>query len=148
MLRLLSTCLVAAGLTLGSIGCNKSPEGGQTGRQTANDNDNEKTFTVSGPTLETNLKPGEKKAIDLTLNRDDNFTSKVTFTAEEPKGIQVNFPKNMFEPKDGEKVQMMVTAEKDAVPGEKTITITAKPETGSPTSLQVKVEVEKSDAAK
>jgi uncharacterized membrane protein len=144
MHRLLSTCLVAAGLTLGSLGCNKSPEGGQTGRNSAD----EKTFTVTGPTLETTIKQGEKRAIDLTMDRDDNFTSKVTFSAEEPEGLQVNFPKAMFEPKDGEKVQMMVTAEKDAVPGEKTITVTAKPETGAATSLQVKVEVEASEAAK
>jgi hypothetical protein len=129
------THLAAVGLLFGSLGCNQSPEGGVP--------DTEKSFTLSGPVLATDIKQGGGPIpIDLKIKPDDQFTETVRFSASEVEGLDVTFEPTEVKPADPKNVKMMVTAEKDAPLGEKKVTVTAKPSSGQAVSIDVTIKVE------
>jgi hypothetical protein len=132
MTRILSAA-AAAVLALTTAACNKSPEGGTPGTN--------QTFNITTAPGDTNLKPGEEKTIVLTVRRDDNFTQPVTLKADSqsPK-IDAKVNKTRMEGSDRE-VTLTVKAAVDAPKGQHVIKVTGTPQTGQPTSLDVKVEV-------
>jgi hypothetical protein len=132
----MTRALVAAtvGLfALATAACNRSPEGGAPGT--------EQTFRITAPPGDTNLKPGEEKTIVLTVRRDDKFTQPVTLKADSqsPK-IDARIDKTRMENSDKE-VTLTVKAAADAPKGNHVIKVTGTPQTGVPTSFDVKVDV-------
>jgi uncharacterized membrane protein len=122
----------AVGLfALASAACNRSPEGGTAG----------KTFRITTPAGDTNLKPGEEKTVVLTISRDSGFTDSVTLKADSqsPK-IDARIDKKTMEASDKD-VTLTVKAATDAPKGPHIIKVTGTPKTGTATSLDVKVEV-------
>ena len=118
---------------LASAACNRSPEGGTPG--------SDNSFRISAPSGATNLKPGEEKTLTLSVNRDSAFTQAVTLKADSqsPK-IDARVDKTKMEAAD-KSVTLTVKAAADAPKGEHIIKVTGTPQTGAPTSVDVKVEV-------
>jgi uncharacterized membrane protein len=127
--------LVAAGL----IGCNQSPPGGKTSKDTPS----KSTFKIKAPLTSTTIKQGDKQTVKLTLDRGKDFKEDVTLTVDAPEGLTVELDPKKVKASDGETVTMSVSVAKTAAVGDQTIQVTGKPETGDSTSVDVKVKVEK-----
>jgi hypothetical protein len=155
MKRILSS-LLAVGL-LAAVGCNVSKPGGTSGSAPAAGSSTTGgaaaavglapkpgQFTISGPTLETNVKQGEEKPIALSVSRGEGATQTIKFSAESPSPkIKVSFAKDSLAAADGKEATMKVAAEKDAPLGHHVVKVKASPETGDATMLDVKIEVVK-----
>jgi len=154
-MRMRTILTTAAAVTAGlfAAGCgNTSNTGGgasktvsSAGGAHAEDAKKDDTFTIKGPALATTLKQGEKKDIELTVSRGKDFHEGVKLTADAPKGLKVTIEKATVAASDPEKALMSVEAEKDAAVGDHPIKVTATPDKGQATSLDVRVKV---DAAK
>jgi len=68
-----------------AVGCAKSPPGGPgaTGNTKTADKDN--TFDIRPPQTATDLKPGEKKEVKVSINRGKNFDQTVHLKFEAPR---------------------------------------------------------------
>ncbi len=117
------------------IGCNKSSEGGVAGSNNS--------FKVSAPTMAVSIKQGDKQTVSLTLDRGSDFKQTVKLDAQAPKGLSVSFDKSTVKAGDAKEVAMSISADKEAAIGEHVIKVTAKPETGNETNVDVKVTVAK-----
>jgi uncharacterized membrane protein len=129
------------------LGCNQSEPGGPGARRTDNKSPvtgspKNETFRVSVPATEPSLKQGEQKEVDIAVNRSKDFKQDVTLTFKGDKGVTVTPPSATVKASDKDTtVKVKVAAEKDAPVGEATVQVTAKPETGDPTSAEFKVKV-------
>lgn len=117
----------------GAVGCNKSPEGGVAG--TSN------SFKVSAPTLPTTIKQGDKQTVSVSVDRDSGFQQAVKLDAQAPNGLKAEFDRKTVKGGDPKDVALSITADKDAALGDHVVKVTATPETGSATTVDVKVTV-------
>jgi uncharacterized membrane protein len=131
----LGVALVVAGL----VGCNTSERGGKRDDKTPG----KETFTVKAPMMAEKLKQGDKHTVELTLNRGKDFKQDVKLSAEPPEGLTVKLEPETVKASDSDKVTATLTAAKDAPVGEHKIKVTATPDKGNATSVDVKVKVEK-----
>jgi uncharacterized membrane protein len=128
------------GLLAGAVavltGCTKEPNG------------KADSFEVKAPALTTALKPGESKIVKLTLERGKEFKQTVKLTADGAgKGIKVELPRSEVKAGDPGEIEMKLTAEEQAAPGDAKVTLKATPEKGEAKSVEVKVSVEESKKA-
>jgi uncharacterized membrane protein len=131
------------GLTLSAlaavlfVGCNQSPEGGAPG------NNNRGGFTISAPTLATTIKQDNSETVKISLSRDKDFKQNVKLSATAPDKIKAEFvDKATVTPADPNDVAMKITVAGDAPLGDHVIKVTGTPDTGAPTSVDVKVTVD------
>ena len=117
----------------GGVACNKSSEGGMSGTNNR--------FKISAPTLPVMLKQGDKQTVTLTLDRGSGFQQTVKLDAQPPKGLKVEFDKSTIKASDAKEVSMSITADKDTALGDHVIKVTAKPDTGAETTLDVNVKI-------
>lgn len=117
----------------GGVACNKSSEGGMSGTNNS--------FKMSAPTLPVMLKQGDKQTVTLTLDRGSGFQQTVKLDAQPPKGLKVEFDKSTIKASDAKEVSMSITADKDTALGDHVIKVTAKPDTGAETTLDVNVKI-------
>jgi uncharacterized membrane protein len=118
------------------VGCNRSPEGGTPHTSSS--------FSVGGPTGATSIKQDNKQSVTLTLHRGSDFKQNVKLAATAPDNkVKVEFPKDTIAPTDPADVTMNISVPKDAPVGDQTIHVTATPEGGTATSIDVKIKVEK-----
>ncbi len=122
----------ALALTVG-IGCNKSSEGGVSGTKD--------TFKIGAPPLATTIKQGDKQTVPITVDRDSGFQQSVKLDAQAPKGLKVDLDKSTVKPSDLKDVALSITADKDCPLGDHVVKVTGKPDTGNPTTVEVKVTV-------
>jgi uncharacterized membrane protein len=132
MRKYLSLTAIAA---LMFVGCNKSPEGGTPGTSSS--------FTMSAPAMSTTIKQDNKESVKLTLNRGTDFKKSVKLTVNAPDKVKADFNKETVAPSDSGDVMLNITAAKDAPLGDQIIKVTATPDGGAATSVDVKVKVEK-----
>jgi hypothetical protein len=133
-MKKLIAAAVAVAIATG-FGCNESPRGGSPGTDS--------TFKLQAPTLSTDIKQGETKVVKITVNRDDKFNQTVNLSVRgEPSGVTARLDKTSVPPSEKE-VNLTITAGTDAPLGEHTLTVVGKPETGNPTEVGVKIDVEK-----
>ncbi|MFO0822042.1 MAG: hypothetical protein U0792_02810 [Gemmataceae bacterium] len=128
---------LAALATFAFLGCNTSEEGGAP--NTSN------SFTLSGPanTLPTTIKQDTSEMVKLTLNRGKNFRQKVHLAVTSPTDkVKAELSKNEVAPSDPAEVNLKVTAAKDAPLGEHVLRVTATPEGGTATAIDVKIKLE------
>ena len=118
---------------VGGVACNKSSEGGMSGTNNS--------FKISAPTLPVMLKQGDKQTVTLTLDRGSGFQQTVKLDAQPPKGLKVEFDKSTIKASDAKEVSMSITADKDTALGDHVIKVTAKPDTGAETTLDVNVKI-------
>jgi len=105
------------------------------------------TFKLGTPLLSTHIKQGEKKEVTITIDRGDAFKENVQLKLEAPKGLKVSADNLTIKPGDKES-KVFVEADKDAPLGDHAITVTGTPEKGEPTSVPLKVTVEKGSEGK
>ena len=119
------------GAVLTFIGCDKS---GTTGGPGAKEKDRgphvtqpENSFSLSPPTLATNVKQGEKAEVKIGVNRGKNFDQDAALTfSGAPQGVTISPAHATLKASDKE-VTLTVEAAKDAALGDHTITIVARP---------------------
>jgi uncharacterized membrane protein len=145
----LATCALA--LVTVQSGCNKeSPTGGpaatnDTAPSTGNadstaNNAARDGFRLEVPSTRTVIDPGTSKEVTITIDRDGNFKEPVALTFQSPAGVTVKPSKERFEPNDKE-VVVALEAGADAKPGEASVQVTGKPQTGQTTSVSIPIEV-------
>ncbi|HUR52652.1 MAG TPA: hypothetical protein VMZ71_00845 [Gemmataceae bacterium] len=125
----------AALFALTSVACNKSPEGGSPGTKDS--------FTVTGPTMSTTIKQGNKETVTITLNRGSDFKKKVALDAKAPDKVKVTMDKNNVMASDDKDVKLTIDVDKEAPVGDHVVEVTATPESGATTKLPVKITVAK-----
>ena len=145
MRRTFTILMIGAFVT--GLGCNKSEPGGPDARKADSKKaitgaPKNETFRISAPTMTTALKQGEKKEIDITVDRSSEFKQDVTLTFKGDKGVTVTPASATVKASDKDtKVKVTVEADKDGPIGEATIHVTAKPQTGESTNVDFKVNV-------
>lgn len=132
MNRFICTAVVGA-FVIAIAGCNNSPQGGNPG--TAD------SFKVSAPTMATSLKQGEKETVKLTVVRGSEFKKTVAVKADAPTGLKVVMNSNKVAPSDPADISFTVEADKTAPVGDHIVKITATPDAGTATTVDVKVKV-------
>ena len=119
-----------------TLGCNKSPEGGTPGTHA--------TFKLSLPVTTSDVKQGETRILDASIDRGSDFKSDVTLKIDSPPPkINVKLTKDTIKASEGDtKFTITVAPEKDAPLGEFSIKVTGTPSGGgAPTSNDFKVKV-------
>jgi uncharacterized membrane protein len=101
----------------------------------------DRTFTLSVPTLSTNVKQGETKAVSIGINRGKNFDQDVTLKLSGiPQGVTIVPAEPMI--KHGEEdIEVKVTAAADAALGDFTIKVLGHPATGADAATDLKLTV-------
>ncbi|MFO0811374.1 MAG: NEW3 domain-containing protein [Gemmataceae bacterium] len=97
---------------------------------------------MSAPTMATSVKQGDRSTVTLSVNRGSAFGEAVSLKATAPPGITATLNNPRVAPNEGRDVALTIEAAKDAPLGEHVVTISATPEKGSATSVDVKVKVE------
>jgi uncharacterized membrane protein len=114
------------------VGCESPRGGGMSGGE---------GFKIATPTFPTKIRQGETTSVNVTLNRGKYFKRDVTLDINASKGISVEPTEALVRGNDTPEVQLRITAAKDANFGEYKVYINGTPETGEPTSTEIKVKV-------
>jgi hypothetical protein len=122
-------------MVVAAVGCNRSPEGGTPGTSSS--------FSIGAPTGSTTIKQDNKQSVTLTLHRGSDFKKAVKLTATQPDKVKAEFSKDTIAASDPEDVTLTISVGKDAPLGDQTIHVTATPDGGAATSVDVKIKVEK-----
>ena len=103
--------------------------------------DAEETFSLSVPSLSTNLKQGEIKAATISLSRGKNFDEDVTLKfADVPKGVTIDPADPAIKHGDAE-VNITFQAADDAALGDFTIKVTGHPTKGTDAKTEFELNV-------
>jgi len=133
MNRLLS--LAAAAAFAVCLGCsNTGSTGGVPGTKDS--------FTLKGPATSTTVKQGERQTIKLTLDRGSEFKRAVKLDAAPPHGLKADISSKTIAAADAAETTMTIEADKDCPVGEHKIHVTATPDGGNPSAIDVTVKVE------
>ena len=144
--------LVAAALIVGA-GCEKDgTPGGPGASRTGSGNGSgvhlstpENAFKLDMPTLETSIKQGETKKVNVGISRGKNFSQDVKLDfGMLPQGLKIT-PANPVIKAGDMSVDVSVEAAKDAALGHHAITVTGAPTTGDKGVATLKLEVKKAD---
>lgn len=98
-------------------------------------------FKISTPTFDTKLKQGETQNVTISLKRGEYFKRDVKLEIRPSKGISVEPTEVLVKGSDDPDVQLQIAAATDANLGEYRVHIKGTPETGEPTSTELKVKV-------
>jgi uncharacterized membrane protein len=98
------------------------------------------TFTVKAPNMTTTLDTGKKKDIDISISRGSDFKQSIKLEFKPPAGVTVT-PAMATIPAGQDKVTVTLEASNGALAGKTQVEVTAVPETGKSSSLQIPVEV-------
>lgn len=144
-MRKLIASLCVASLVAGA-GCNTSPSGGRPSGAPKADGGTtarKETFKLHGPELATKVKQGATEKFNLSISRDSAFKDDVAIKVDAPADskLSVSMEPNAFKASEDKKVEVAVKAADDAPLGKHTLKVTGSPQSGSPTMLDVTVEV-------
>lgn len=161
-MRTLVTGLALVAL-MALAGCNKESEPGGpgatgtsgNGESTAGDNaahgdnttDENNTFKVQVPSGATNIQQGTEKTLKLQVEREDKFNQVVTLSFQMPAGVQgiTVTPETAKVEASQKDVELTIAVAPEAPTGKHTIKVTGTPETGTPTTADLIIEVKKPD---
>jgi len=119
-------------------GCPKSPTGG------GGDPGKADSFTLDKVLLPTTVNQGGSDEVTIKLNRGKDFKQDVKLSADKPPdNVKVEFMPATIKASEEPKSIMKINADKNAALGEHTIVVKATPESGTSTSIDVKIKVEK-----
>jgi uncharacterized membrane protein len=114
------------------FGC-MSPKGGGMSK--------DEGFKIQVPMFTTDIHQGDRQTITITLRRGDFFKQDVKLDITASKGITVTPTSVLVKASDTKDVQLQVAAPKDAALGEYRVYVKGTPQTGEPTSMDIKVKV-------
>jgi len=116
--------LPIAALTAFALGCNKGTEGGTQGTHAT------VTVVLPGPASQ-DVKQGDTRTLDGSLDRGSDFKKDVTLKVEAPPKVVVKLGKESVKASEGDtKFTISITPDKDAPLGEHVIKVTATPAGG------------------
>jgi len=98
-------------------------------------------FKIAIPILPTDVKQGDRQTISVTLHREKFFKQNVRLEISASKGISVTPTDVLVKASDKPDVQLQIAAPKDAALGEYRVHVNGTPETGQPTSIDIKVKI-------
>ncbi len=141
MLSRTITMLVSLGLFAG-CGQNSEPGGPGVTSKKPIVGQNDSTFVLSGPALETSLKQGESKTVTIGISRGTNFDQDVQITFDTPpNGVSIQPQSPMLRASDHD-VKVTIEANRDAALGHHTVNVWGTPaKSGDKTSLPLKLEI-------
>jgi uncharacterized membrane protein len=100
------------------------------------------SFHMKAP-APTSVKQGESKTIKMTFDRGKDFKQNVKLAVDtQVKGIKIELSRAELKAGDPAEVEVKLTAEEQATPGEAKVKVTATPEKGEAQTAEVKVTVE------
>jgi uncharacterized membrane protein len=114
------------------VGCG-SPRGGSAAE--------DEGFRISTPFFTTDIQPGDRKTVTVSVKRDDFFKQDVRLQATASPGISIDPTDVLVKASDSPDVQFRIIVPKDAALGEYRIRVLGTPETGQSTSTEIKVKV-------
>ena len=114
------------------VGC-LSPRGGGMSKSEG--------FKISVPMFATDIKQGDRQTITVSLHRDEYFREDVRLEIKASEGISVHPTNVLVKASDTPDVPLQIAAPKDAALGEYRVFVKGTPETGQPTSIEIKVKV-------
>jgi uncharacterized membrane protein len=118
------------------VACKESSEGGSPGTPS--------TFTFVGPATGTTLKPGESKAVEVSLNRGSDFKRGVAFSVKGTDSVDAEVDPKAAKENESPKVNVKLTAKADAREGDHKVVLTGTPEGGgAATNFDITVTVKK-----
>ena len=123
--------VMALALTV-ALGC-ESPRGGGMSSSEG--------FKIGVPTFTTDIKQGDRQTVTVSLHRDKHFKQDVRLEIKASEGISVEPTKVLVKASDTPDVPLQIAAPKDAALGEYRVFVKGTPETGQPTSIEIKVKV-------
>jgi uncharacterized membrane protein len=98
-------------------------------------------FRISTPFFTTDIQQGDRKTVTVSVKRDEFFKQNVRLQVSASSGISVTPTDVLVKANDTPEVQLQIAAPKDAALGEYRVRIKGTPETGQPTSTEIKVKV-------
>ena len=102
----------------------------------------EGTFSLDPPNLETTVKQGESKVVEIGISRGTNFDQNVSLKFEgAPKGVTID-PANATINKGEKSAKITVKAAEDAALGDHTVKVVGKPESGPEATNTFNIEVQ------
>lgn len=127
---------LAALTAIAITGCQQSSEGGTPGSKA--------NFKIEGPLTATTIKQGNQDTIKLSINRGSEFKKDVTLKADAEDKLKAELSKSMVKASEETNFTMTVSVDKEAPIGDHVVKVIGTPEGGgSPTSLDVKIKVDK-----
>jgi uncharacterized membrane protein len=115
------------------VACNKSPEGGVPGT------DNK--FELKGGTLPAAIKPGDAESVKISVDRGKNFHQSVRLEAKAPDSVAATLDRKLVKDGESSDVNVQLRPKENAAPGDYKVQVTATPDSGSPTTLELTVKV-------
>ena len=123
---------VAALALVAVVGCMSPKGGGMSG---------EEGFKIQVPMFSTDIKQGDRKTINVTLRRGELFKQDVRLELKASPGITVTPTNVLVKASETKDVPLQITVPKDAPLSEYRVFVTGTPQTGQPTSIEIKVKV-------
>jgi uncharacterized membrane protein len=123
---------VAALAMVAAAGC-MSPKGGGMAK--------DEGFKIQVPIFSPEIKQGDRLTISLSLQRGNLFKQDVKLQFKASEGISVTPTSALVKASDTKDVQIQIAAPKTAALGEYRVFVTGTPQTGQPTSIEIKVKV-------
>jgi uncharacterized membrane protein len=132
--------LMICGLLIAAMGCSRTSErGGGSERRDS--------FVLKGPSTTATIEAGEVRTVNLTVERGKDFQQTVRLAVEAPTGIAPEIEHKEVRPSESGEVPLKIAVDKNAAPGKHTIHVTAAPEKGNATALDIPVNVKNRAAA-
>jgi uncharacterized membrane protein len=128
-----TTIVIAMALAVTAIAGCMSPRGGNMS--------SDEGFKIGTPTFTTDIRQGDRKTITLSLHRDKYFKQNVRLNMKASEGISVDPTEVTVRASDTPDVQLQIAVPRSAALGEYRVFVKGTPETGQPTSTEVKVKV-------
>ena len=98
-------------------------------------------FKIAVPTLGTDVKQGEVRAVTVSLQRGESFKQDVKLQIQASKGISVEPTDVLVKASESPDVQVRITTTKDTAFGAYVVSVKGTPKTGEPTSTAFTVKV-------
>jgi predicted RNA-binding protein with TRAM domain len=98
-------------------------------------------FKIGASMFTTDIKQGDRQTITISLHREKYFREDVKLEFKASEGISVQPTHVVIKSSDTPDVPLQITAPKDAALGEYRVFVTGTPETGQPTTKEIKVKV-------
>lgn len=115
-------------------GCSRSSDrGGGTERRDS--------FTLKASSMPTTIEAGEERTVSLQIDRGRDFQQSIKLVIEAPTGIAPDLDRKELRPTDSGEVPVRITVARNTPAGTHTIHVTATPDNGKATSLDIPVNV-------
>ena len=115
-----------------AFGC-MSPKGGGMSK--------DEGFKIQVPMFTTDIKQGDRQTINVTVRRGELFKQDVRLEMKASQGISVTPANVLVKASDAPEVPLQIMAPRNAALGEYRIYVKRTPQTGEPTSIEIKVKV-------